>query len=70
MKTCKLTSSVKMACPVPAPGVEPYMVADMCVVDGLSLESKKRAWLPPWSHTIYRGTGKRSTRRSCRPMAY
>ena len=43
MKTCKLTSSVKIACPVPAPGVEPYIVADMCVVEGLSLDSKKRA---------------------------
>ena len=28
MNTCKLTSSVKMAWPAPAPGVEPYIVFD------------------------------------------
>ena len=43
MKTCKLTSSVKMACPAPAAGVDPYIVADICVVEGLSLERRKRA---------------------------
>ena len=43
MKTCKLTSSVKIACPAPAPDGVPYMLADMCVVEGLSFESKKRA---------------------------
>ncbi len=43
MNTCKLTSSVKIACPELAPWAEPYMLADMCVVEGLSLESRKRA---------------------------
>ncbi len=43
MKTCKLTSSVKIACPVPALAAEPYMLADMCVVDGFSFDSRKRA---------------------------
>ena len=64
MKTCKLTSSVKIAWPVPALAALPYMLADMCVVDGLSFESRKRACEPPWSQTMYRGIGKRSTRRS------
>ena len=64
MKTCKLTSSVKIAWPVPALAALPYMLADMCVVDGLSFESRNRACEPPWSQTMYRGIGKRSTRRS------
>jgi hypothetical protein len=41
-----------------------YVVAYLCVVDGLSLDSKKRAWLPPWLQKMYRGIGARSTRRS------
>ena len=57
MKTCKLTSSVKIAWPVPALAALPYMLADMCVVDGLSFESRKRACEPPWSQTMYRGMG-------------
>ena len=64
MKTCKLTSSVKIACPAPAPDGVPYMLADMCVVDGLSFDSKKRACEPPWSQTMYRGIGNRSASRS------
>lgn len=52
MKTCMLTSSVKIACPFPGPPVAPYaLLPDMCVVDGFSLDSKKRACEPPWSHT-------------------
>lgn len=43
MKTCKLTSSVKIACPVPALAAEPYMLADMCVVDGFNFDRRKRA---------------------------
>jgi hypothetical protein len=66
MNTCKLTSSVKIAAPV-EPGAEPYILDDVCVVDGLSLESKNRAWLPPWSQTMYRGIGKRSASRSWHP---
>lgn len=65
MNTCKLTSSVKIAWPVAAPAELPYMLVDICVVDGLSLDNKKRACEPPWSQTMYRGIGKRSTRRSC-----
>ena len=64
MNTCKLTSSVKMACPF-APGALPYMLVDIWVVDGLSLERRKRAWLPPWSQTMYRGMGNLSAKRSC-----
>lgn len=64
MNTCKLTSSVKMACPAPPAWPAPYIPADMCVVDGFSFERRKRAWLPPWSQTIYRGMGKRSVSRS------
>ena len=61
----KLTSSVKMACPVPAPGVDPYIVADICVlVEGFNLDNKNRAWLLPWSQTMYLGTGNQSTSRS------
>jgi len=47
MNTCKLTSSVKIACPAAAPPVDPYIVADIWVVDGFSFDSKNRAWLPP-----------------------
>ena len=37
----KLTSSVKMVCPVPAPGVDPYIVADICIlVEGFNLDNK------------------------------
>jgi len=43
MKTCKLTSSVKIACPAAAPPVDPYIVADIWVVDGFSFDSKNRA---------------------------
>ena len=43
MNTCRLTSSVKIACPDPADDDGPYVPEDMCVVDGLSLDSKKRA---------------------------
>ena len=64
MNTCKLTSSVKMAWPAPAPDGVPYMLADMWVVDGFSFESRNRACDPPWSQTMYRGMGKRSARRS------
>lgn len=52
MNTCKLTSSVKIACPAAAPPVDPYIVADIWVVDGFSFDSKNRAWLPPWSQTM------------------
>ena len=41
MNTCKLTSSVKIACPFC--GAEPYMLEDICVVEGLSFDNKKRA---------------------------
>jgi hypothetical protein len=63
MNTCRLTSSVKIAWPAPAPAV-PYMLALMCVVLGFSLLSKNRACEPPWSQTMYRGIGNRSTSRS------
>ena len=43
INTCKLTSSVKMACPLLGPGPEPYMLVDMCVVEGFSFERRKRA---------------------------
>jgi len=43
MNTCKLTSSVKIACPAAAPPVDPYIVADIWVVDGFSFDSKNRA---------------------------
>lgn len=64
MNTCKLTSSVKIAWPASA-GPEPYILVDMCVVDGFNLLNRKRAWLPPWSHTTYRGIGNRSANKSC-----
>ena len=41
MNTCKLTSSVKIACPEPA--FEPYTPPDTCVVDGLSFDNRNRA---------------------------
>lgn len=37
----------------------------MCVVEGLSLDSKKRACEPFWSQITYRGIGNRSRRSSC-----
>ena len=49
MKVCRLTSSVKMVCAVC--DTPPY-VADVCVVLGLSLDSRKRACEPPASHTM------------------
>ena len=65
INTCRLTSSVNIACPCP-PALVPYIPPDMCVVDGFNFESRKRAWLPPWSVTTYRGIGLRSTSSSCR----
>ena len=36
-----------------------------CVVEGFDLDNKNRAWLLPWSQTMYLGsTGNRSTSRS------
>lgn len=46
MKTWRETSSVKMTS-------EPAFWLDVCVTDGLSLERRKRAWLPFWSHSMY-----------------
>jgi len=43
INTCKLTSSVKIACPLLGPGPEPYMLVDMWVVEGFSFERRKRA---------------------------
>ncbi|TFY82549.1 hypothetical protein EWM64_g1465 [Hericium alpestre] len=42
--------SVHIKAKLPCP--EPYMLVDMCVVDGLSFESRNRAWEPPWSHVM------------------
>lgn len=43
MKTCKLTSSVKIAWPDAAPPPFPYIDALMCVVEGFNLLSKNLA---------------------------
>lgn len=62
MKVCKETSSVKIVCAVCAP-TPPYAPV-VCVVDGLSLDNKKRAWEPPASQTMKRGKGNRSVIKS------
>lgn len=63
MNVCRDTSSVKMVCAVWAP-TPPYAPV-VCVVEGFSLDSKKRACEPPASQTMNRGRGNRSVIRSC-----
>lgn len=58
MNVCRLTSSVKIVCAVCE--TPPYVPAEVCVVDGLSFDSRKRACEPPASQTMKRGSGKRS----------
>ena len=65
MKVCKLTSSVKIVCAFCG---TPPQAALWCVVLGLSLLNKKRAWDPPASHTMKRGSGNRSPIRSYQAM--
>ena len=57
MKVCSDTSSVKIVCA--ERDVPPYVLV-VCVVDGLSLESRNRAWEPLASQIIKRGNGNRS----------
>ena len=52
MNTCSDTSSVKMMSLLPPP-----IPALLYVALGLSLASKKRAWLPCWSQSTSLGTG-------------
>ena len=57
INVCKDTSSVKIVwadC-----DALPYALV-VCVVDGLSLDSRNRACEPPASHIINRGSGNRS----------
>jgi len=57
INVCSETSSVNIVwafC-----GTPPYP-PDVWVVDGLSFDRRKRAWEPPASQTINRGSGKRS----------
>ena len=57
MKVCKDTSSVKIVCA--DCDALPYALV-VCVVEGLSLERRKRACEPPASHMMNRGNGNRS----------
>ena len=68
MKVCKDTSSVKMVCA--ERDVPPYVLV-VCVVEGLSLESRNRACEPLASQMIKRGNGNRSCTSSyCMSAAY
>ena len=58
MKTCSETSSVKRK------SDDAPWFCELCVTDGLSFASRKRACEPYWSHSTYIGTGKRSVRRT------
>lgn len=62
IKVCKDTSSVKMvwADVAPTPPYGPLV----CVVEGLSFDSKNLAWEPPASQMMNRGSGNRSVMRS------
>lgn len=44
----------------------PYVLLEVCVVDGFSFDSRKRAWDPPASQTMNRGSGNRSVINSCK----
>ena len=58
MNTCRFTSSVSTTSPPP-------WCIDWCVTDGSTIAVKKRAWLVPWSHSMYRGSGKRLFLTAC-----
>jgi hypothetical protein len=48
----KLTSSVKIAWPVLAPEVEPYIVADIWVVEGLSFKPGQQDDVPRYGEPV------------------